>query len=345
MKKKRPSLRDIAEALNVSTTTVSFVLNGKGEEKKISKQLIERVENYLKEIDYKPNLIARSLRTGNSHIIVFMVEDVSNHFFSKVGRVIEDISYKHDYRVLFCSTENDAKRTLEHIEVFKERQVDGFIIVPPPGIKTEIENLQKSGVPVVLFDRKIEGVAIDSVLLNNYKGARQSTRHLIDQGFKKIGFITIDLDQNQMHERLEGYRSAVAEAGLQEHILTLPYDTDRVAESRQKIKDFLSENPQIDSIFFATNYLSQSGLKTLHQIDSKLVNNLGIISFDDSSFFEMYAPTISAYAQPINLMAKELMRLMLERIRSKEENTPFEQIGLDGELIIRESSLKKYTRL
>ena len=76
MKKKRPSLRDIADVLNVSTTTISFVLNGKGEEKKISKQLIERVENYLKEIDYKPNLIARSLRTGSSRIIVFMVEDI-----------------------------------------------------------------------------------------------------------------------------------------------------------------------------------------------------------------------------------------------------------------------------
>ena len=344
MKKKRPSLRDIADALNVSTTTVSFVLNGIGKEKKISDQLIERVENYLKEIDYKPNLLARSLRTGNSHIIVFMVEDVSNHFFSKVGRVIEDISYKNDYRVLFCSTENDAKRTREHIEVFTERQVDGFIIVPPPGIKNEIEKLQENGVPVVLFDRKIHNIAIDTVLLNNYQGARQTTRHLIDQGFNKIAFITIDLDQNQMHDRLNGYKSVLEEEGLTEYILTLPYDTDRVAESRQKIRQFIADNPQIDSIFFATNYLSQSGLKTLHQINSNLVSNLGIISFDDSSFFEMYAPTISAYAQPIDQMGRELMRLMLERIKN-DKKEKFEDISLDGELIIRESSLKKYTRL
>lgn len=344
MKKKRPSLRDIADALNVSTTTVSFVLNGIGKEKKISDQLIERVENYLKEIDYKPNLLARSLRTGNSQIIVFMVEDVSNHFFSKVGRVIEDISYKNDYRVLFCSTENDAKRTREHIEVFTERQVDGFIIVPPPGIKKEIETLQESGVPVVLFDRKVEGLAIDTVLLNNYEGARQTTRHLIDQGFTKIAFITIDLDQNQMHDRLNGYKSVLKEEGLDEYILTLPYDTERVAESRKKIREFVAANPQIDSIFFATNYLSQSGLKTLHQIDSNLVSNLGIISFDDSSFFEMYAPTISAYAQPIDQMGRELMRLMLDRIKNDEKET-FENISLDGELIVRESSLKKYTRL
>ncbi|WP_442846183.1 LacI family DNA-binding transcriptional regulator [Leeuwenhoekiella sp. H156] len=345
MKKKRPSLRDIAEVLNVSTTTVSFVLNGKGEEKKISKQLIERVENYLKEIDYKPNLIARSLRTGNSHIIVFMVEDVSNHFFSKVGRIIEDISYKHDYRVLFCSTENDAKRTREHIEVFKERQVDGFIIVPPPGIKEAVEDLQQNGTPVVLFDRKIEGIEIDSVLLNNYEGSRNATLHLIEQGFKNIAFITIDLNQNQMLDRLAGYRATVKDAGLTEYILTLPYDPDRASDSRKKIQEFIAAHPQLDSIFFATNYLSQSGLKTLHQIDSNLVSNLGIISFDDSYFFEMYAPTISAYAQPIELMAKELMRLMLDRIQKKNEALNVEEVNLDGELIIRESSLKKYTRL
>ena len=341
MKKKRPSLRDIADALNISTTTVSFVLNGKGKEKKISKELIERVENYLKQIDYKPNLIARSLRTGSSGIIVFMVEDISNHFFSKVGRIIEDISYKNDYRVLFCSTENNAKRTKILIDVFSERQVDGFIIVPPPGITKEIENLRQNEVPVVLFDRKIPEVSADYVIVNNFEGSRKITQHLIDQNYKNIAFITIDLDQNQMQERLYGYQSVIKNAGLKEYILRLAYDPEKVSESRDKIKDFLVSNPQIDSVFFATNYLSQSGLKTLHQIDSKLVANLGLISFDDSNFFEMYAPTISAYAQPIEQMAKELMRIMFKRIKEKSAPNALEEVVLNGKLIVRDSSLSK----
>lgn len=340
MKKKRPSLKDIAEVLNISTTTVSFVLNGKGEEKKISKELIARVEAYLKEINYKPNLVARSLRTGSTRVLVFMVEDISNHFFSKVGRIIEDISYKNDYRVLFCSTENNVKRTQDLIHLFHERQVDGFIIVPPPGIDKEIAFLLENEVPVVLFDRKIPELDADYVIINNFEGAKQSTQHLINSGYKNIAFITIDLDQIQMHDREAGYKEAIAEAGFEPQVFKLPYNTADVEASREKMKNFFLSNKNIDALFFATNYLSQSGLKTIHQIDPQLINKLGIISFDDSGFFEMYSPTISAFAQPVDEMANQLMKIMLNKLKNKETTIPSKMV-LEGTLVARESSLKK----
>ncbi|MEH6658244.1 LacI family DNA-binding transcriptional regulator [Leeuwenhoekiella marinoflava] len=340
MKKKRPSLKDIAEVLNISTTTVSFVLNGKGAEKKISKELIARVETYLKEINYKPNLVARSLRTGSTRVLVFMVEDISNHFFSKVGRLIEDICYKNDYRVLFCSTENNVKRTQELIHLFHERQVDGFIIVPPPGIEKEISYLLENEVPVVLFDRKIPELEADYVIINNYEGAKQSTQHLIDSGYKNIAFITIDLDQIQMHDREAGYRATIENAGFEPQILKLPYNTSNVVASREKMKDFFKSNKNIDALFFATNYLSQSGLKAIHQIDPQLINKLGIISFDDSGFFEMYSPTISAFAQPVDEMANQLMKILLNKLKNKEKPKPVKLV-LEGTLVERESSSKK----
>ena len=340
MKKKRPSLKDIAEVLNVSTTTVSFVLNGKGKEKKISDELIAKVEAYLKEINYKPNLVARSLRTGSTRILVFMVEDISNHFFSKVGRLIEDISYKNDYRVLFCSTENDLKRTQDLIQVFHERQVDGFIIVPPPGIQEDIENLIESEMPVILFDRKIPEIDCDYVIINNFEGAKNSTEHLIDSGFKNIAFITIDLDQVQMRDREAGYIAAMNEAGLTPNILKLPYNTSTVGSSRETMKEFINNSKDLDAIFFATNYLSQSGLKGIHQIDTQLIDKLGIVSFDDSGFFEMYSPTISAFAQPVEDMAENLMRIMFQKLKNKENAKP-EQLVLEGTLVKRESSKAK----
>ncbi|MFD2827582.1 LacI family DNA-binding transcriptional regulator [Leeuwenhoekiella polynyae] len=340
MKKKRPSLKDIADALNISTTTVSFVLNGKGEEKKISKELIAKVEAHLKEINYKPNLVARSLRTGSTRVLVFMVEDISNSHFSKVGRIIEDISYKNDYRVLFCSTENDVKRTQDLIHLFHERQVDGFIIVPPPGIEKEISYLLENEVPVVLFDRKIPELEADYVIINNFEGAKQSTQHLIDSGYKNIAFITIDLDQIQMHDREAGYIAAIEEAGFSPNILKIPYDTSNIPSSREKIKKFIKESKDIDAIFFATNYLSQSGLKCIHQIDAKLINKLGIISFDDSNFFEMYSPTVSAFAQPVDEMANQLMKIMFNKLKNKEQAVS-SKLVLEGTLVTRESSLKK----
>ncbi|WP_028375906.1 LacI family DNA-binding transcriptional regulator [Leeuwenhoekiella sp. MAR_2009_132] len=343
MKKKRPSLKDIAEVLQVSTTTVSFVLNGKGEEKKISKQLIARVENYLKEINYKPNLVARSLRTGSSRVIVFMVEDISNYFFSKIGRIIEDIAYTNDYRVLFCSTENDTKRAQDLIQLFQERQVDGFIIVPPTGIETEIQNLIENDIPVVLFDRKIDTLDVDSVTLNNYEGATQITEHLIEEGYNNIAFITIDLDLIQMDDRRKGYLFAMEENNLKPNILEIPYEMANADKCNVAISQFLSDNPQIDSIFFATNYLAQNGLKTMSRLDDKLIKALGLACFDDNIFFEMYSPSITTFAQPIEQMGAQLMKIMLGHLEDKEKIKTKKAHILEGKLIKRESSLRRET--
>ena len=140
MKKKPVSIRNIADELKISVTTVSFVLNGKAKEKHISKELTKKVLDYAKLINYRPNQIAQSLRTGKSKLLVFMVEDISNAFFSKLARIFEDIAYDKGYKVIFCSNENNDEKSNELITLFNFRQVDGFIIVPSPGIKDTIEN-------------------------------------------------------------------------------------------------------------------------------------------------------------------------------------------------------------
>ncbi|MEH6408556.1 MAG: LacI family DNA-binding transcriptional regulator, partial [Leeuwenhoekiella sp.] len=205
MKKKRPSLKDIAAKLNVSITTVSFVLNGKGKEKKISDEVIKKILDYIEVINYKPNLVAQSLRTGKTKIIVFMVEDISNYFFAKLARIIEDIAYDKDYKVLFCSNENDDKRSRELIDLFYERQVDGFIIIPSTGIKDDIKGLINNNVPVVLFDRYFDDLQTNHVIINNEKASYEATQHLIENGYKNISFITTDVQQTQMLDRLKGY--------------------------------------------------------------------------------------------------------------------------------------------
>lgn len=153
MKNKRHSIKDIAAAIGVSVTTVSFVLNGKAQEKKISKAVTEKILKYVEKIKYKPNQIAQSLRTGKSKIIVFMVEDISNYFFAKLARIIEDIAYEKGYKVLFCSNENNDDRSIDLIDLFKDRQIDGYIIIPSAGILPKIKELIDDGIPVILFDR------------------------------------------------------------------------------------------------------------------------------------------------------------------------------------------------
>ena len=338
--KKRLSLKDIAKKLNVSVTTVSFVLNGKGKEKKISDEVIKRVQDYVEEINYRPNPVAQSLRTGKTKILVFMVEDISNQFFSRIARIIEDIAYERGYKVIFCSNENDDKRSLELIDLFYERQVDGFIIIPSPGIKKRVEILQQN-VPVILFDRFFEDLQSNYVVINNEKSAHEATEHLIERDFKNIGLVTIASKQMQMAGRKDGYQKAISEANIKENILEIPFSSATKEEGRKEIRKYLESNNDLDALFFATNYLTQLGLEVLRDHFPNKINGIGILTFDDTELFRIYSPSISAVAQPLDEIGEELMRIMFELLDMKSPGSEIYQSVLDTRLVIRDSSAAK----
>lgn len=340
MRNKRPSIKDIAKDMGVSVTTVSFVLNGKAEEKKISKVVTDRILDYIKEINYKPNLIAQSLRTGKSKIIVFMVEDISNYFFAKLARIIEDIAYKKGYKVIFCSNENKDDKSIDLIDLFKDRQIDGYIIIPSSGIMPKIKELIDEGIPVILFDRYFPELESNYVIVDNKEASYNATQHLIDNKFKNIGFITIDVAQTQMVARLEGYQDAIRDAGLKEYIIKLSLkDLNLSSGGGEKyIKQFIKKHPELDAVFFATNYLALSGLEVFKKHFPRYINELGIITFDDLDFFELYTPTISAVSQPMPKIADKLMSIILNLMKDGSEKKPLTKIALKTDLIIRESS-------
>ena len=337
---KRHSIKDIARHLGVSATTVSFVLNGKGKEKKISDEMIGRVTAYAKEINYKPNMLARSLRTGKTKILVFMVEDISNYFFSKIARYIEEIAHQRGYRVLFCSNENDDARSRDLITLFLDRQVDGFIIIPSTGIRADIEALAQSEVPLILFDRYFPGLETSYVVIDNYTASLRATRHLIDNGYRNIAFITTDVEQVQMLDRSRGYTDAVSQAGLPANILRIPFADTQSERGKAMIRERFAADSGLDAVFFSTNYLTQSGLEIIKEPGSRSITQMGIITFDDNDLFRINTPTISAVAQPMQRMAEELMRIMLLLLKQKGKPATTEpvQVTLQAELIPRGSS-------
>ena len=340
MKKKRLALKDIASKLNVSITTVSFVLNGKGKEKKISDEVIKKIQDYTESINFRPNLVAQSLRTGKTKIIVFMVEDISNYFFAKLARIIEDLAYDKDYKVLFCSNENDDKRSKELINLFYERQVDGFIIIPSSGIEEDIKSLINNRVPVVLFDRYFKSLETNYVIINNKVASQNATQHLIDNGFKNIAFITTDVRQIQMLDRLKGYEEATNKANLVSHVLQIPFkDVD--SERGKDMISYVINHNNIDAVFFSTNYLTQSGLEVLKETNPALINELGIVTFDDNDLFRIHTPTITAVAQPLKEIAREIMKIMFDLLSRDDLNLSVKKIVLTANLIQRDSSISK----
>lgn len=339
-KPKKHSIKGIAEKLNVSVTTVSFVLNGKAKEQKISDEMIEKVLSYIKEIDYKPNQLAQSLRTGKSKIIVFMVEDISNQFFSSIARIVEDLAYDKGYKVIFCSNENKDKRSKELINLFKERQVDGYILIPSPGIQEDIKSLLEENIPLVLFDRYFPELKTNYVVIDNEFASFNGTKHLIQNGFKKIGFITIDTEQNQMVSRLKGYQDAIEEFKLESKILKIQFENNSRESKKDLIKKFISSN-NLDAVYFSTNYLTQSGLEVLKESYPELLERIGILTFDDHEFFKIHTPSISAIAQPKKEIAENLMKVMLQLLKKSPKDLAREEIILKTELRPRESSQKR----
>jgi LacI family transcriptional regulator len=337
LKKKVLSIIDIAGQLGISQSTVSFILNGKAKERRISDATTQRVLKFVEEVGYKPNLLARSFRTGKTNIIGLMVESIANPFFANLARLIEENAYKNGYKILYCSTENDSGKARELMHMFKDRHVDGYIIIPTEGIRDDVNKLAAGGASVILFDRCFEGDAIDYVVLDNFNSTYNATKHLIDQGYKNIGFVTISSLQSQMQQRLAGYEKALDDHSLQHYVKEVGFylDTNTVVDY---IVDFILRKKKLDAVIFATNYLGVSGLKAIKKAGLAIPDDLAVVCYDDLELFELHTPRITSIAQPIQEMSEQLINILLDKLASK--NSINHKVTLPGKLIIRESSPK-----
>ncbi|MCX2474708.1 LacI family DNA-binding transcriptional regulator [Pedobacter sp. MC2016-05] len=315
---KTLSIKDIAVKAGVSITTVSFIINGKAKEKSISEAVIKKVEEIIKESGYKPNQIARSLRTGNSNIIGLIIEDISNSFFSRIARLIEDKAYKKGYKIIYSSTENDVEKAKDLINMFKSRKVDGYIISPTKGIEEDINALLADNKPVILFDRNLSDVETHYVGADHFKASYKSIESFIKDGKRKIALVTTDIDVEQIVERFDGYKQALIDHQItysDELVLKIHFNQDET-ESIEEMKNlFLSK--EIDAVLFATNYLAISGLKALKQLNKQIGDDFSVIAYDDHEVFELHTPSISAVQQPLEEIAETVIQLILNQLSSK----------------------------
>jgi LacI family transcriptional regulator len=336
--KKSLSIHDLAKHLKVSAATVSLVLNGKAEENKIRPEVVNRIKDYVKEVGYRPNLIAKSLRTGKTKIIGMLVEGISDPFFSSIARIVEAEAYKNGYKLFYSSTDNEPEKAKALIQAFRERQVDAYVIAPTPGIEEQIQYLIEDKVPVILFDRFLPTVKTTNIVINNYQGALDAVTHLLDNGFENIGFVTLESEQVQMKDRLKGYLDGIKGKQKKPFVLKVPYSLTP-HQNLDLIATFIRENKALDALFFATNYLTIAGLQALKDLKMAIPDNVGVISFDDNSHYSLFSPTISAISQPVEKISSEIMKQLMLRL-SDTGSMKNKTIVLDTELHIRESSVK-----
>lgn len=332
---KTLSIKDIAALANVSITTVSFIINGKAKEKSISDAVITKVEKVIADSGYKPNQTARSLRTGNSYTIGLIVEDISNPFFATVARMIEDKAYSKGYKIIYSSTENNAEKAKELIHLFKSRNLDAYIIAPIAGIEKEVEMLLNDGKPVIFFDRNLSSIETYYVGVDHFKACYNSVESFIKDGKKKIGFITTDVEVDQIIERFDGYKSAIDDSGLnydENLVLKVPFGQTEL-QTIQAIENlFLTRD--IDAVLFVTNYLAISGLKALKNVNRQVNGKFSVIAYDDHVAFELHSPQISTVQQPLDEVSEAIIGLILKELSSKVKPKK-EKVIFPAKLILR----------
>jgi LacI family transcriptional regulator len=337
---KRPSLKDIAGLVGASTSTVSFVLNGKEKQMRISDALASKIKEVAKKEGYYPNQVAVSLRTGQSKVLGLIVESVGGHFFGALARIIESEAEKYGYRIIYCSTENDLDKGRDMIRMLSHSQVDGYLITPVQGMEKDIQDLMKHKTPVVLLDGYFPDVQSPYVLVNNVAGVTEGMNHLISKGHKKIAFVTVAIDLVQIRQREEAYLQVLKNKKIRVNkslIFRLEYNYDKAA-AIQKLSDFITANPDLDAIFFATNYLGITGLQSVSRLKLRVPEDIAMICFDDHDIFSLYHPGIDVIQQPVEEIAKTAIRLLLKQLKKDKGKPESPYVEIKGTFIRRGST-------
>lgn len=340
MKFEAITIKDIAKALGLSTSTVSRALRGSYE---ISTETKKLVLEYAEKLNYRPNPIALSLKEKRSRSIGIVVCEIANNFFSQVINGIESVAYKKGYYVIISQSHESFEREVSNTQYLASRSVDGLLV----SLSTEttdlshLKKLHEKGLPIVFFDRVTEEMQTHKVIANNFNGAYQATEHLFRSGFKRIAHITISPHLSITKERLAGYKAALADNGV-------PFDESLVkyckygglifSETEQAVEALLNLEKKADAIVAASDKLSTGCLTALAKRNISIPDEMGMVGFTNSMLTEVFHPPMSSVRQPAFEMGQVAMEMLIQIIESRRPVTEFETRVLNTELTIRASS-------
>lgn len=332
-------MHQIAREAGVSLGTVSHVINGTAT---VSEPLRQRVTKIIKSLGYEPNELSRGLRLNKTNIIGMLIPDITNPFFPGVVRGVEDVAYKHSYRLVLCNTDNDSSKEIIYLSQLKSFLPAGIVIIP--SLDSTVAT-NTSGPPLVCVDRRPEGWVGDFVTVANREGAYKAARHLIEMGHRTIGVIAGPSHLTNAMDRLEGFRQALSDAQIPispEYIQEALFDRTSGYTSAIRLLQLL---PRPTAIFTTNDLMAMGVLSAVRE--SKLVcpADVSIISFDGLDMTELTDPALTTVFQPGYQLGYTAARLLLERMEGSKE--PAKEIVLETELRVRNSvaNLNAQTRL
>lgn len=328
------TIQDVAKKAGVSVATVSRVLN---DSPAVSHEAKEKVMNAIKELNYHPNLLGRNLRRMETKMILALLPNVSNPFYARIVKGIEDVGHKNGYNVMLCNTDSDIKRERIYLELLKNKLSDGVIFMAPEMDKDEL-TLIGQNYPVVQCCEYKEGARVSHVSIDNFAAAYKAVKHLTGLGHRRIGMISSDKNFLSVKQREAGYKKALQDEGIEFDENLVKYGDYGFKSGLRAAKQLLSMNLRPTAIFAISDIMAIGAIRAAKEAGLKVPEDVAVVGFDNISFASMYDPMLTTISQPKYDLGCVAMELLLKHINGKLSEP--QNIILEHELIIRESTVK-----
>ena len=305
-------MRKVADLAGVSTATVSHVIN---DTRSVSAPLTARVLDAMEQLDYHPDVVARSLRRRETLTIGLLVPNIEIPFFAKVAAHIESAANDRGYSVILCNSDWSLLREVHHLKNLLARRVDGLVCITLGLTADHLAPVLRRQTPVVVFERMMPGVEVDAVEIDNFQGAYDATAHLVSLGHRRIGCITGLVNSNLNDDRVHGYRQALDASDIPfapELVFCGDYSAVSGAEHTRAILVL----PDPPSAIFAFNDLMAMGaMQAAHELGLEIPRDLAVIGFDGLALTEHTSPPLSTVAQPVAAMSQAAVSMLIDRIK------------------------------
>ncbi len=328
------TMADVAKHAKVSKSTVSQYLNKRydymSEETKI------RIEESIRELDYRPNILARSLKQKTTTTIGVIVANILHTFSSQVIRAIEDICNDAEFHLIVCNADDDPVKEKKYIEMLRAKQVDGVIILPTGNNEDIYMDMWSSGYPVIFVDRTVADIPITSVMLDNEKASRLAVQHFIDKGYRDIAIITnVIRNVTPRIERIAGYKKTLKENSIEvkdDYIKTL-----EINNIQKGIKELLELKNPPKALLAGNDLTLIEILKYVKKENMKIPSDIAVIGIDDVSFATFYEPPLTIIEQPAFEIGKKAAELIMDKIQNQKSDVENKVYRFEPKLVERES--------
>ncbi|SAK78527.1 ribose operon repressor [Caballeronia catudaia] len=327
------TIKDVAAIAGVSFTTVSHVVNNS---RPVSADVRAKVERAIRELDYVPSAVARSLKARSTATIGLLVPNATNPYFAELARGVEDGCAKNGYCVFFCNSDDDPAKQRSYLRVLQEKRIDGLVIASAGEDSVLAQCLAGAREPLMIVDRNIEGLQSDLVQIDHEKGAYLATRHLLQLGHSQIGCITGPVATAVSAMRLHGFIRAMAERGV-EIAPNAIQQSDFSATGGYAAASQLLDNMKPTAIFACNDMMGIGALRAAAERHIDVPTDCSIIGFDDVELSRYTYPALSTVGQSVRALGEMAAQTLIDRITGKLTGTTRRRV-VAPRLVLREST-------